>query len=183
MTCIVRIERNPLDRRQPRRQRHVRRRHRCRFRCLRRGSSRSANRHGAAIRQPPRARPALDQQVRRIGLPLFRVHGGELVEDPVRVGVQPEEPTRDIPLVGGDDGVLRHVLDLVALRVRVRDGGVEGVFVGPLGAGRERLVGEEDADEVERVGGFVDVHVDVGEGDAEEDEVAAVVVRVPARGW
>ncbi len=104
------------------------------------------------------------------------------MEDPARVGVQAEEAPGHIPLVGGDDGILRHVLDLVGLRVGVRDGGVEGVFVGPLGAGRERFVGEEGANEVERVGGFVDVHVDVGEGDAEVDEVAAVIVGISACG-
>ena len=56
-----------------------------------------------------------------------------------------------------------------------------GVFIGPFRAGGEGFVGGEGAEEVEGVGGFVDVHVYVGEGVAEEDDVAAVVVGV-ARG-
>lgn len=46
------------------------------------------------------------------------------MEYPVRIGVQPEEASGYVALVGGDDGVLRHVLDLVGLRVWVWDGGV-----------------------------------------------------------
>ena len=101
------------------------------------------------------------------------------MEDFIGVGVESEEAAGDIPLVGGDDGVLGHVLDLVGLGVRVRDGGILVVFVGPFGAAGEGLVREEGAEEVQGVGGFVDVDVDVGEGVAEEDEVAAAVVGVP----
>ena len=151
--------------------------------CLHRSRSRNprgaTNQHRGTIRQPICAAPARNQQVRRGGIPLFRINRGVLMEDFIGVGVESEEAAGDIPLVGGDDGVLGHVLDLVGLGVRVRDGGVLVVFVGPFGAAGEGLVREEGAKEVQGVGGFVDMDVDVGEGVAEEDEVAAAVVGVP----
>lgn len=104
------------------------------------------------------------------------------MEDLIGIGVEPEEAARDIALVGRDDGVLGHVLDLVGLGIGVRDGRVLVVFVSPFGAAGEGLVREEGAEQVQGVCGFVDVDVEVGEGVAEEDEVAAAVVGVPVGG-
>lgn len=56
------------------------------------------------------------------------------MEDLIGIGIQAEEPAGDVALVGSDDGVLRHVLDLVGLRIGIWDGGVLVVFVGPFRA-------------------------------------------------
>lgn len=176
VASFLRIEVLRSNGRQTRRHRH----------CLHRGRSRNprgaADQHRGTIRQSLRAAAARNQQVRRRGISLLRINRSVLMEDFVGIGVKAEKAAGDIALVGRDDGVLGHVLDLVGLGVRVRDGRVLVVFVGPFGAAGEGLVGEESAEEVQGVCGFVDVHVDVGEGVAEEDEVAAAVVGVPVGG-
>ena len=104
------------------------------------------------------------------------------MKNAIGIGIQTKKPAGHIPLISRDDGILRDIFHLVGLGVGVRDGAIEVVFVGPFGAAGERFVGEEGAEEIEGVGGFVDVDVEVGEGGAEEDEVAAAVVGVAVCG-
>ncbi|KAL8950678.1 MAG: hypothetical protein Q9222_003288 [Ikaeria aurantiellina] len=136
----------------------------------------AGNGHGTAIRQPPRASASRNEQAPRISLSLLGINRRVLMEDLVRIGVQPEEPAGDIALVGRDNGILRHVFDLVGLAIGIWDRRILIIFAGPFGTAGKGFVRGESAEEVERVSGFVDVHVNVREGVAKEDDVSAVVV-------
>ena len=84
------------------------------------------------------------------------------MKNAIGIGIQTKKPAGHIPLISRDDGILRDIFHLVGLGVGVRDGAIEVVFVGPFGAAGERFIGEEGAEEIEGVGGFVDVDVEVG---------------------
>lgn len=122
-----------------------------------------------------RARPAGDEQV--APFPLLRVDGRVLVEDGAPVRLHHAEPAGHDEVERVDDGVLRHVLLLVGLRVVVGDIGVLVVVVEPVLAARELLVGHIAVEVVERVAGFVDKGGRVVDGDvAHHGDVAFGVV-------
>ena len=128
MASIVGIECHCLNRRQASWQRHIRS-----CRCL--NSRRSADWHGATVRQASSAGPSRNQQARRISIPLLRIDSGILMENLVRIGIQSEKATRYIALVGSDHSILCHILHLIGLGIWVWHCRVLIVFVGPFGAG------------------------------------------------
>lgn len=136
-------------------------------------------RHRRAVRQPRRARPARHEQIPRV--PLLRLHSRILMGYVTPAALYTREPARDVQVEGINHRVLRHVFDLVVLRVRVRHVGILVVVVEPVLRGREGFV-RVSAQEVEGVAALVQEHGEVPVDAVEHCDVAVPIVGVASVG-